>query len=485
MDEQKNCIFVARKEYMTILVYTLYPAIYQGLKSIWQDSKRVARPREVFSEFQTRLTRVRKWNQDVIENEYKRITEKTKCDYLEELIKRVFVLNTQILAAVNMAHIDPNKKIKVKVPKGEKFVHCCYRECARAFYENALLMEDRLNSISRVEQLRNLQKAYKLIMTCIENTVRNMLPIESLLKNSLDDDEGEDATPPATLFGGLHPQHQLPQQPMQPYLQSYPTVNNFLQQQQQNPVAEAAPSNNSLQPSMNDLGTVPLPDSNFASVRDIVENRDRQDAVPIKVFDPENLFDSTDGFTEKIRDKEQELSLEQKGPDNYDVVADAKVNERTDAREPVGKASSALSVLGNLFHPGPRIAHEVPDNNDDAHNTKTIFLGKSGQRRSSISSNRAANDSASQNSDASDNEMIPRKKDDPLDQDYNEFPVVRRDRTKEALDLDVFSATNELPIGKRNVDVDIVTTTNDVDSSKQSVPPIENTDKENFFSDVE
>ena len=123
-----------------------------------------------------------KWNQDVIENEYKRIVKKSNCDYLEDLIKRVFVLNTQILAAVNMTHIDPNKKIKVKVPKGEKFIHHCYKECARAFYENVLLMEDRTNSISRVEQSKNLQKAYKLIMTCIENTIRNMLPIESFVK---------------------------------------------------------------------------------------------------------------------------------------------------------------------------------------------------------------------------------------------------------------------------------------------------------------
>src|SRR6478735_11645396 len=101
--DDRNAVLVARREYVSILLYVLYPAIYQGLKSIWEDAKQAkkTKPREVFPEFQNRLARVRKWNQDVIDKEYKRIIDKTKCDYLEELIKRVFIISTQILAAVN------------------------------------------------------------------------------------------------------------------------------------------------------------------------------------------------------------------------------------------------------------------------------------------------------------------------------------------------------------------------------------------------
>jgi hypothetical protein len=204
-DESKNCILTAKKEFTSILVYHLYPSIYQGIKSIWNSVKNDVTPRKVFEEFQIRLSRVRKWNQDIIESEYDRIIHKNKCTWLENLIRKIFILNTQILAATS---VDANRKIKVKIPVGSKFIHCCYKECARAFYENPLYMEDRDSTISRVEQCKNLQKSYKLIMTCIENAIRNLLPIESLLDDNFiakPDDEGEDATPIPELYKNIAP----------------------------------------------------------------------------------------------------------------------------------------------------------------------------------------------------------------------------------------------------------------------------------------
>lgn len=193
-DDSKNYILVAKKEFTTLLIYNLFPCIYQGIQSIWADAKKTSQPRQVYENFQDRLTRVRKWNQDIISGEYERVLKNIKGDWnLEELIKKIFVINTQILAAVNAS--GPNaKQIKVKVPKGDKFLHCCYKEVARAFYENPLLMEDRPVTISRIEMTKNLQKSYKIIMGCIETAILNLLPIDSLLKDSYDS-EGEDATP--------------------------------------------------------------------------------------------------------------------------------------------------------------------------------------------------------------------------------------------------------------------------------------------------
>jgi hypothetical protein len=182
MDESKNCLLVAKNEYTTILIYQMYPSIYQGIRSMWNDAKRDSHPQDAFCDFQIKLSRVRKWNQDLIETEYRRMVDKTKCEWFDDLLTKIFVLNVQILAAVNNDH---NTKIKVKVPKGDKFIHCCYKECARSFFENPLLMEDRSNLLPRIEQSKNLQKSYKLIVTCIENTIRNLLPIEKLVTTHL------------------------------------------------------------------------------------------------------------------------------------------------------------------------------------------------------------------------------------------------------------------------------------------------------------
>jgi hypothetical protein len=204
MDESKQCVILARKEFTSILIYYLYPSIYQGIRSIWEDAKKTALPRDVYQNFQNRLIRVRKWNQDVIDHEYKRIVNKTKCEWLNDLIKKVFVLNTQLLAATNVNSF--RHKIKVKVPSAEKFIHVCYMECARSFFENALYMEDRQSAISKIEQSKNLQKSYKLIMQCIENAIRTLLPIESLVTEDYNTiQEGEDANPLPQMYKSLSP----------------------------------------------------------------------------------------------------------------------------------------------------------------------------------------------------------------------------------------------------------------------------------------
>jgi hypothetical protein len=497
--DDRNAVLVARKEYTTILVYILYPAIYQGLKSIWEDAKQTkkTRPREVFAEFQNRLTRVRKWNQDVIENEYKRIIDKTKCDYLDELIKRVFVINTQILAAVNMHQIDPNKKIKVKVPKGDKFMHCVYKECARAFFENALLMEDRAGSISRVEQLKNLQRAYKLIMTCIENTIRNMLPIENLLKDSMENDEGEDATPPAVLFHNPRSfgQHfwnnnniSNPASPSQQNLTSaadithpiipsstselekmplstFPTLSNFLQNNDHNKNENEnhdhlqQESNNSLQPSMNDLGTIPLPTAPH-NVHDVYahakenEKKDHKEIINRKRFDPNTLFDSTDGGGEDADTKE----IERKDFEPAEINENYRNNNQINASAVLAPAE-----------------------------TKTIFLGTPTfiRRKSIIDNNRPKNtDYNSQNSDESDVDVARTKKDiggDDFERRVNdEVPIVRQTSPREKIDLDVYSSDNELRVKPSRFE-----DKHSIESHQNKVPPLENGDSANFFSDVD
>ena len=205
MDQSTECILFARDEFMKVLKYKLYPGIYQGIKSIWEESKRTVLPKLVYKDFQERLSRVRKWNQDIINAEYNRIIHKLDCEWLDDLIKKVFIINTQILAVTNG---NPNNKIKVKIPKGDKFIYYCYKECARSFYENALVLEDRKESITRVQQSENLKKAYKLINMCIENTVRSLLPIESLVTDSMSSfhEDGEEiAPPPEELFKSFVP----------------------------------------------------------------------------------------------------------------------------------------------------------------------------------------------------------------------------------------------------------------------------------------
>ncbi|KAJ3215792.1 hypothetical protein HDU81_001305 [Chytriomyces hyalinus] len=92
--EPQSVLLTARKEYTQVLVYHIGPGIYQGLQSIWVDCKTVKK--NIILEFQTRLSRVRKWNQDMIENECQRIVDKSKIEWLSDLVKKIFVVNVHI-----------------------------------------------------------------------------------------------------------------------------------------------------------------------------------------------------------------------------------------------------------------------------------------------------------------------------------------------------------------------------------------------------
>lgn len=427
MDDSKNCVLVARREYTIMLNQHLYPAMYQGLKSIWDDAKRTAPPRRVYEEFQSRLTRVKKWNQDVIDSEYRRIVDKSRCDWLDELIKRVFVINTQILAAVNMHTVDPAKKIKVKVPKGDKFIHFCYKECARAFYENALLMEDRSGAITRVEQIKNLQKAYKLITTCIENTIRNMLPIESLLRDNMDSDgEGEDATPNPMMFPSMRPP----------------------------PLSESPFSRRN---SSADIPHFPTYDST---------EPDQQKST----FDPESLFTAEkprdsdrdkdrgndhDSDREKERDRDRERERERDSDHDRERERDRERELERD-RERERAAQSSKHAQGDLktiyIGSGKSKDRELRSEDSDEHG-RSAFAGGGGNAEEVVAEISTA-----------------------------EIPMLKQRTPYEKMDLDVNTDRNELHIVQKRPDD---TGTGSVETLKDAVPPIEHFDTANFFSDVE
>lgn len=183
MEEPRTCLLAARRELTQVLCNILQRYIYQGLNYYWQQSKMSATPGNVYATFQRKLELIPSWNQETVEAEFSRICEKSRCNYLDNLIRKVFIYNTQILTAADSV---PNRNIRVKVPRGDRFVHRCYITCARAFWESAWLLDDREQFINKMEQAKNLHKAYKLICTSIENTIREMLPIEDIVSSQFE-----------------------------------------------------------------------------------------------------------------------------------------------------------------------------------------------------------------------------------------------------------------------------------------------------------
>ena len=126
----------------------------------------------------------------MVAEEAERITDESKCDYLEDVITAVFVCHTKILTTVRVTNKD--RKINLKIPSVENFLHQVYIEMAREFWKHPYLLNP--SDVSKLDYQHNLQVAEDKICACVEATIRKLLPVKDILKEYLaeEDDDAVD-----------------------------------------------------------------------------------------------------------------------------------------------------------------------------------------------------------------------------------------------------------------------------------------------------
>jgi len=139
--------------------------------------------------FQNFITRIPKWNQTIVETEKKRICEKSGCAYLEDLITCVHIIQLKILTSMRVG--QKQKKIDIQIPKLDDFIHRCYINVARKIYKNVYLFETNIPPLQVQKHNRELEI---LIQEAILNTLRESIPVESILKAYMDETVEEDVT---------------------------------------------------------------------------------------------------------------------------------------------------------------------------------------------------------------------------------------------------------------------------------------------------
>ena len=175
MEDSNVPIFAqAKLEYTKQLVDVLYMNMYDGIRSIYDDSKRLysQKPQTLVFIFRSLLENVPKWNTEIIESETDRIIKVSKCDWLDDLLTAVFISHTRILMS-----IGPNQnynKINVTIPKTTTFIHKTYINIAREVWKNPYLFNEQ---VPGYEYQRNMKQLEDMINLTIEDTIRRQLPI--------------------------------------------------------------------------------------------------------------------------------------------------------------------------------------------------------------------------------------------------------------------------------------------------------------------
>ena len=190
-DYNTSVLSEAKNEYSANLVNILTPLLIQGLQSIFKEACSLCKDNDEYDKylmtFQNFLTRVPKWNQELIDNETKRIIQQSKCNYLADLLTCVHITQLKVLTSIRVA--TKQKKIDIDIPKLSDFIHKVYIKCARKCYSNVYLFE---TDIEPLTQQKNFRECETICKECILNTVRESMPVEKILRVYMDETTEEE-----------------------------------------------------------------------------------------------------------------------------------------------------------------------------------------------------------------------------------------------------------------------------------------------------
>jgi hypothetical protein len=132
--------------------------------------------------FQNLLSKVHQWNSVIVEEERRRIIERSGCNYLEDLITCVHIIQLKVLTCIRVG--NKQKKIDISIPKLDHFIHKVYIHVARKVYTNVYLFEKNVNPLQTQKNARELET---IVQECILTAIRESIPTEAIIRAYMDE----------------------------------------------------------------------------------------------------------------------------------------------------------------------------------------------------------------------------------------------------------------------------------------------------------
>jgi len=181
----------SRNEWCSRLVSIMTPLVEEGLRSIFDEAWKICVDSDEMNKylmtFQNLISRIPKWNEVIIEEERKRIIERSGCNYLEDLITCVHIIQLKVLTCIRVG--NKQKKIDIAIPKLDPFIHRIYIQTARKVYQNVYLFEKNIAPMSVQKNARELEM---IIQEAIMNTIRESVPTEAIIRAYMDESEEQE-----------------------------------------------------------------------------------------------------------------------------------------------------------------------------------------------------------------------------------------------------------------------------------------------------
>lgn len=161
----------AERKYMAKLTGAMAPVMTTAFLDLFQEAKRQSQGRKVLLQYQALLVEVKNWNNTIVKQHTDNIIK--TCSMFPNLLAAVFVILVKVMSAVKIT--SDSKKLNIKLPTNDVFVHSCYIAVAKSLYDDPYLMVDDISETERVAAIRTR------IGKAIHEVVEDFVPVQQIL----------------------------------------------------------------------------------------------------------------------------------------------------------------------------------------------------------------------------------------------------------------------------------------------------------------
>jgi len=181
MDNTLNILVEAKKEYTEQLCLLIGPAAIEVFENMFIEAQKLSKNRKTLLKYQELLKDVQNWNEGLCNQHTRNICD--RCAWFNDLLAAVFVSSVKILSAVRLN--STNKKISIKMPTNDLFLHTCYKNIAKDLYKDPYVFTHNLSLNERNDKL------YQRICTQIDVSIKELIPVQQILKTYMFQNESE------------------------------------------------------------------------------------------------------------------------------------------------------------------------------------------------------------------------------------------------------------------------------------------------------
>jgi len=179
--ESTAILVEAERKFMTKLCNAMTPVMIDSFLELYQKANEIAGGRQVLIKYQVLLQEVQHWNNTIAKQHTDTIIK--SCSMFPNLLAAVFVISVKIMSAVRIS--TDSKKIHIKLPSNDVFVHSCYIAAAKSLYEDPYIISDKMS-----DNERRLKLA-KRFSELIQEVIDDFIPVQQILDTYIPNFTGE------------------------------------------------------------------------------------------------------------------------------------------------------------------------------------------------------------------------------------------------------------------------------------------------------